>query len=81
VGAGQTLSAPTFLPSRLAAIYRAIVAVNPNFPHPTTFLGYYSGRVASPSGRVVALWTDMRLNTCFGSRCGWAADAFFAAHP
>jgi hypothetical protein len=54
---------------------------NPNFPHPTSFLGDYSGIAASPSGGVVALWTDMRLNTCFGYSCGWAEDAFFAAHP
>jgi hypothetical protein len=55
--------------------------VNPNFPYPTRGLGDYSGIAVSPSGGVVALWTDLRLNTCFNGRCGAAEDAFFAAHP
>jgi hypothetical protein len=50
---------------------------NPAFPHPTTFLGDYSGIAASPAGGVSALWTDMRLNTCFPSRCGSSEDAFY----
>jgi hypothetical protein len=54
---------------------------DPAFPHPTTFLGDYSGIAAHPNGGVVALWTDMRLNTCFGSRCGTSENAFFAAVP
>jgi hypothetical protein len=49
---------------------------NPSFPHPTTFLGDYSGIFAT-SG-VVALWTDMRNNVCFTTRCGQGEDAFYA---
>jgi hypothetical protein len=52
---------------------------NPAVPHPTTFLGDYSGIAAHPNGGVVAFWTDMRLTTCFGSRCGAGENAFFAA--
>jgi hypothetical protein len=54
---------------------------NPDFPHPTTFLGDYSGITASPSGGAVSLWTDLRVNTCFGSRCGTSEDAFYATAP
>jgi hypothetical protein len=50
---------------------------NSSFPHPSSFLGDYSGIAASPSGSVVSLWTDMRNNTCFGVRCGAGEDAFF----
>jgi hypothetical protein len=52
---------------------------NPAFPHPTTFLGDYSG-IAATSG-VAALWTDMRLNVCFTTRCGAGEDAFYATAP
>jgi hypothetical protein len=52
---------------------------NPSFPHPTTFLGDYSGIFAT-SG-VVALWTDMRNNVCFTTRCGQGEDAFYATAP
>lgn len=54
-------------------------AANANFPHPTTFLGDYSGIAASPNGGTVSLWTDMRPNVCYGGRCGTGEDAFFAA--
>jgi len=57
------------------------VTVNSNFPHPTTFLGDYSGITRTESGDVVALWTDFRLRVCFSTRCGWGEDAFFAAAP
>jgi hypothetical protein len=57
------------------------LTVNPSFQNPTAFLGDYSGIATSPSGGVVALWTDMRLNTCFTGRCGTSEDAVFAAHP
>lgn len=50
---------------------------NPAFPHPTTFLGDYSGIAALPSGGVASLWTDMRQTTCFPSRCGAGEDAYF----
>lgn len=52
---------------------------NASFPHPTTFLGDYSGIAASPNGGTVSLWTDMRPNVCYGGRCGTGEDAFFAA--
>ncbi len=52
---------------------------NPAFPNPTTFLGDYSG-IAAGSG-VAALWTDMRLQACFTTRCGAGEDAFYASAP
>jgi hypothetical protein len=51
---------------------------NPAFPHPTTFLGDYSG--ISLRG-TAALWTDLRLPTCFTVRCGTSEDAFYASVP
>jgi hypothetical protein len=54
---------------------------NPDFPHPTTFLGDYSGIAATPSGGVVAVWTDMRLSSSFGGRTGADEDMFFASAP
>ena len=51
---------------------------NPAFPHPTSFLGDYSGIAANPTGGVASLWTDLRLPTCFGVRCGTTEDAFYA---
>ena len=53
---------------------------NPLFPHPTTFLGDYSG-IATGSSGVAALWTDMRNNVCFTVRCGAGEDAFYATAP
>ena len=53
---------------------------NPSFPHPTQFLGDYSGVAASGSS-VVGLWTDMRQQVCFTTRCGSDEDAFFTATP
>jgi hypothetical protein len=53
---------------------------NTSFPHPTTFLGDYSGITALTSG-VGSLWTDMRLNVCFGGRCGSGEDAFYSSNP
>ena len=50
---------------------------NPAFPHPTTFLGDYSGIDTNPAGGVAALWTDMRLSTCFTTRCGFSEDAWY----
>jgi hypothetical protein len=49
---------------------------NPAFPHPTTFLGDYSG-IATGTGGAASLWTDMRLSTTFGSRTGSGENAFF----
>jgi hypothetical protein len=57
--------------------------VNSAFPHATAFLGDYSNIAAipgTPSG-VVAYWTDMRLENCWGLApgCGRTGeDAFFA---
>jgi hypothetical protein len=55
--------------------------VNPAFPFATTFLGDYSNIAAKRSGGIVAYWTDLRLQACFGTRCGHGQDAFFAAAP
>lgn len=48
-----------------------------SFPHPTAFLGDYSGIAAGPGG-VVGYWTDLRNTACFTTRCGAGEDAFFA---
>jgi hypothetical protein len=55
--------------------------VNPAFPFATSFLGDYSNIAATPSGGVVAYWTDMRKQACFAGRCGHGEDAYFAAVP
>lgn len=52
--------------------------VNPAFPHPTSFMGDYSGIAADPAGGVSALWTDMRATVCVLGRCGAGQDAEFA---
>lgn len=54
---------------------------NPAFPHPSTFIGDYPGITADPDGGAAGLWTDMRLSTCFGGRCGSTEDAFYGAVP
>lgn len=46
----------------------------------TTFLGDYSG-IATYSGGVVALWTDLRETACIDIFCGSGQDAFYASHP
>ncbi len=51
--------------------------VNSNFPHPSSFIGDYSGINVGANG-VVLLWTDMRLSVCFTVRCGSGEDTFFA---
>jgi hypothetical protein len=48
------------------------------FPHPSSFLGDYSGIDAS-QGFIAILWTDMRNPVCFGVRCGHGEDAFYAS--
>lgn len=53
---------------------------NAAFPHPTTFLGDYSGIDAS-QGFTASLWTDMRNSVTFGSRTGTGEDAWFGAGP
>jgi hypothetical protein len=54
--------------------------INSNFPHPTSFLGDYSNIAIKPTGSV-ALWTDFRINVCFGTFCGAGEDAFYASVP
>ncbi len=51
--------------------------VNSSFPHPSSFIGDYSGIAATSSA--VTLWTDMRLTVCFSGRCGSGEDALFGA--
>jgi len=55
--------------------------VDPSFPHATTFLGDYSNIAATPTGGVVAYWTDLRQPACFAGVCRHGEDAFFAAAP
>jgi len=55
--------------------------LNPAFPFATTFIGDYSNIAATPSGGIVAYWTDLRQQACFGARCGHGQDAFFAWAP
>ena len=54
---------------------------NASFPFATTFLGDYSNIATTASGGVVAYWTDLRQQACFGGRCGSGQDAFFATAP
>jgi hypothetical protein len=55
--------------------------LNPGFPFATSFLGDYSNIAATPSGGVVAYWTDLRNQACFLGRCGHGEDAYFTAAP
>ena len=54
---------------------------DPAFPFATTFIGDYSNIAAKPSGGIVAYWTDLRLQSCFGGVCRKGEDAFFASAP
>jgi hypothetical protein len=49
---------------------------NSSFPHPTTFLGDYSGIAGTATG-AHSYWTDMRLTACLAPRCGSGEDAYF----
>jgi hypothetical protein len=54
--------------------------LDPAFPFATSFLGDYSNIAVMPDGSgVVAYWTDMRNQVCFGTRCGHGEDAYFAS--
>jgi hypothetical protein len=55
--------------------------VNPAFPFANQFIGDYSNIAATPSGGVVAYWTDLREQACFAGICRHGEDAFFAAAP
>jgi hypothetical protein len=50
---------------------------NPAFPHPSTFVGDYSGIAVTPSGGIAALWTDMRNSVTYRGRTGSGEDAYF----
>jgi hypothetical protein len=54
---------------------------DPDFPFATTFIGDYSGIAATPSGGVVAVWTDLREQVSFAGRTGADQDMVFAAAP
>jgi hypothetical protein len=58
-----------------------IGTADPAFPNATRFLGDYSNIAATPSGGVVAYWTDMRNQACFAGGCGHGEDAYFAVAP
>jgi hypothetical protein len=56
--------------------------LDPDFPHPTAFLGDYANIAVVPgTDNVAAYWTDLRNNICFGGRCGTGQDAFFSLLP
>lgn len=50
------------------------------FPHPTRFLGDYSGIAIAPTS-VATLWTDMRNTVSFAGRTGAGEDAFYGTAP
>ncbi len=53
--------------------------VNPAFPNATAFLGDYSNIAVIPgTTAVVAYWTDMREQACFGGVCRHGEDPYFA---
>jgi hypothetical protein len=54
------------------------LTVNSSFPHPSSFIGDYSGIAAAPGGSMLGYWTDMRQAVCFTTRCGSGEDAYFA---
>ena len=43
--------------------------LNAAFPFATSFIGDYSNIAATPTGGVVAYWTDMRETACFAGAC------------
>jgi hypothetical protein len=55
--------------------------LNQAFPFATSFLGDYSNIAATPTGGIVAYWTDLRLESCFAGVCRKGQDAFFAVAP
>jgi hypothetical protein len=53
--------------------------VNAKFPNATAFLGDYSNIAVVPgTTRLLAYWTDMRVDACFAGVCRHGEDAFFA---
>ena len=55
--------------------------LDPHFPFATSFIGDYSGIAATPSGGVVAVWTDLRNQVSFAGRTGADEDVYFAESP
>ena len=53
----------------------------PDFPFANSFIGDYSGIAATPSGGVVAVWTDLRNQVSFAGRTGADEDVYFAKAP
>jgi BNR/Asp-box repeat len=87
--ATETAGAKTFSFTRVASVlsdptqgdrWFSGTTVNTAFPHPTSFLGDYSGIAASGTS-VAALWTDMRVSVCLGTRCGHGEDTFVSQVP
>jgi hypothetical protein len=56
--------------------------LDPDFPHPTSFLGDYSGIAVVPgTTHVAAYWTDLRNSVSFAGRTGTGEDAYFGYLP
>ncbi len=55
--------------------------LDPHFPFATAFIGDYSGIAATPSGGVVAVWTDLRNQVSFAGGTGADEDVYFAKAP
>ena len=55
--------------------------LDPDFPFATSFIGDYSGIAATPSGGVVAVWTDLRNQVSFAGGTGADEDVYFATSP
>jgi hypothetical protein len=55
--------------------------LNAQFPFANSFIGDYSGIAATPSGGVVAVWTDLRNQVSFAGRTGADEDIYFAKAP
>ena len=55
--------------------------LDPHFPFATSFIGDYSGIAATPSGGVVAVWTDLRNQVSFAGGTGADEDVYFATSP
>ena len=55
--------------------------LNASFPFANSFIGDYSGIAATPSGGVVAVWTDLRNQVSFAGRTGADEDVYFAKAP
>lgn len=52
--------------------------LNASFARATAFIGDYSNIAATPDGGIVAYWTDLREQACFGGLCASGEDGYFA---